>query len=234
MNSKVETVIYYKDGTTFKGSWSEAPHWKDCNKILHNLDGPTIVNELGTWWFKNNELHRDGELPAIITNDLFETKEEFWIEGKLSNKIGPAIILREIGEKNADVFDYYLWANEGTIYINEVQNLNEDFTLNSYGQQDSKVTKKLRKINPYIDRFNERYFCNHGYRYRWGTQDAYREEIDEEESEELNERLNFITSQLIKYFEDVNISDENLVIFTLDKKHYVRAAATRYLEKRKT
>lgn len=82
-NYKEYTVRIYHDGYDENGNFQKyygLEEWTHNGKF-HRLDGPSKILDGKSFWYKNNKLHRDGDLPAVYNAD--KSHVEYYTEGQL-------------------------------------------------------------------------------------------------------------------------------------------------------
>ena len=77
--------------------------YKLCNKI-HNVDGPAVEDTDGyKYWYKNGQLHRDGDLPAIERSDKYKA----WYQNGKRHRDGDLPAVEKIGWDNEIIKSWY-------------------------------------------------------------------------------------------------------------------------------
>lgn len=102
------SLIRYND----KGEVSELSY--HINGDLHSPDNNTPAKMVKTYdkydsshveeYYKNGMLHRDGDLPALISNENGDSVQKFYKDGKLHRENAPAVIKKY---ENKNIIEYY-------------------------------------------------------------------------------------------------------------------------------
>lgn len=79
-----ENKLHRLDGPAVENTNGNYEYWFHGER--HRLDGPAIKNYEREEWYKDNFIHRDGDLPAIIEN----LNKSYFKNGKMHRLTGPA------------------------------------------------------------------------------------------------------------------------------------------------
>ena len=75
---------YKKDEIEIEFFFDGTKYWFKNEQLHRDGDKPAVVFANGTkYWFKNGKRHRDGDKPAIV---WFDGRKEWWVNGKLIRK----------------------------------------------------------------------------------------------------------------------------------------------------
>jgi hypothetical protein len=156
---KVENgELYVRDGTTIIGRKvidNDTTKYYRADK-LHRDDGPAIIIKSANGYskevyYKDGVCHREGNLPASITNYLFGvTVTEYFIDGKLHRENGPACITTSGANevlREAYVFNGEYHRDGGAAITVK----HGDITSYSYYTHGKKINVKEIKNNPVRD-----------------------------------------------------------------------------------
>ena len=84
-----ELMAQYRDGSQTYNDIASIS-WRQNNQLHRDGDLPAFIGRYGTLeWRQNNQLHRDGDLPAVIGKD---GQLEWWKNSLRHRSCGPAVI----------------------------------------------------------------------------------------------------------------------------------------------